>query len=207
MRPLSYLLLLALSFLFQGAPAPKLFPIPDHMEFAFAGVTLSETNSKLLQTAFGADWQEDYFDAKKLASEQVAMADISLGRLGNGVILKVNDEVLCGSGGCPLYAYVREKTGYRAVAKSFGWAYGVVATKSDVPDLAFASNGGGGKMNLLLQGYDGQHFVDKACETLTAKEGLPKSPNDWWDASKVSVAPCENFEPPPPDEPASTTPR
>ena len=195
---------LTLGLLFQVTPAPKLFPIPESMEHEFPGVQLSETNGRRLQMTFGADWKEDFFDAKKLVSERIEMASLSLGKLGSGVILKVNDEILCGTGGCPLYAYIREKDGYRAVAKSFGWAYGVVRTKSDIPDLAFASNGGGGTMTLKLQSYDGQHFVDKACETLIAKEGFPKSPDDWWDPSKVSLRPCENFEPAGQDEPAST---
>lgn len=194
MRLRSYSWAVALAVFFQGAPAPKLFPIPGHMEFAFPGVNLSETNGKLLQTAFGADWKEDYLDAKKLASERIAMAGIALGKLGSGIVLKVNDEVLCGTGGCPLYVYVREKVGYRVVAKSFGWAYGVVATKSEVPDLAFASNGSGGRMTVTLQSYDGQHFVDKACEMLVSGDSMPPTPDDWFNPAFVQVRPCENLE-------------
>jgi hypothetical protein len=52
-------------------------------------------------------------------------------------------------------------------------------------------------MSLVLQRYDGRHFVDYACETLAAKPGFPQEPDDWWDEDKVSVSvtPCENWVP------------
>jgi len=196
MRSLSYLLLIVACLFPQRPPTRKLFPIPEDMEYEFRGVKLADTEAKLLMKAFEADFaNEDGCDDNKLVSERAGMAGISLGKLGNGVVVKRNDVCLCGTGGCPLYAYVREKEGWRAVAKSFGWAFGIVPSKIEIPDMVFASSGGGGLMSLVLQRYDGRQFVEHACETLTAKEGFPKSPDDWFDPEKVAVSACKNLAP------------
>ena len=54
---------------------------------------------------------------------------------------------VCGAtGNCPMHAYARKKAGYRVVADgAMGWAFGVVDSQADVPDLVFASNGAEGK--------------------------------------------------------------
>ena len=50
-----------------------------------------------------------------------------------------------------MHAYARKKAGYRLVADGgMGWAFGVVDSQADVPDLVFASNGGGGQIGLGL---------------------------------------------------------
>jgi hypothetical protein len=199
MRPLFCALLFPLCLFLQSAPAPKLFPIPENMQYEFPGVRLSETDAKLLEKAFAADIaKEDDCDDERPVRNRIVTARLSLGKLGNGIIAKVNEVkkfCFCGTGGCPMFVYVREKDGYRTVAEDFGWAFGVVESKLDVPDLAFASSGGGGLMSLALQRYDGRLFVDYACETLTAKPGFPQEPDDWWDEDKVSVSPCENSVP------------
>lgn len=179
--------------LFQRPPTAKLFPIPENMEYEFPGVKLSPAEAKLLEKAFSADFAKHDFCDKKLALTELAIANVSLGKLGNGIIGKVNDSCICGTGGCPMFVYVREKRGYRTVSEGFGWAFGVVSSETDVPDLVFASSAGGGLMTLTLQQYDGQVYVDHACDMLTAKEGFPQSQDDWWDPDKVSVSPCENF--------------
>jgi hypothetical protein len=183
--------LLIIIFLFtQHAAAPKLFPIPENMRYEFRGARLADMDAKLLKRSFMADLEDDCEDEKPWP-DLVAMADISLGKLGRGVVLKVNSLCLCGTGGCPIYVYVREKDGYRTVAKSFGWAFGVVPSNSEVPDLAFASSVGSGQMSLILLGYNGRVYTKKACETLVAKEGFPRTSEDWFNPATVQVRPCE----------------
>lgn len=191
MRFLRHSLIIFACFLSQKPPAAKLFPIPENMDYEFPGVKLTTTDAKLLRRAFEADFRKADWGERQ-PPEKLAMTSISLGKLGYGLILKVNDNVVCGTGGCPLYVYVRKKGAWRSVAQSFGWAFGIVPSESDVPDLAFASSAGGGLMTLSLQHYNGHVFMDYACEMLTAKKGFPRTQDDWWDLDKVSVSPCEN---------------
>ena len=51
-----------------------------------------------------------------------------------------------------------------------GWAFGLVDTKAGVPDLVFATNGGGGQIGFGLYRYVGERYVVHACETLTKKD-------------------------------------
>ena len=192
MRLLPYHLLIAVCLFFQQSPEAKLFPLPADMEYTFPGAKLNDSDAKLLEKAFAADFaKQDYCD-KKPALGQLATADISLGKLGSGVIVKGNDICLCGgTGQCAMYFYVREENGYRPVCEGFGWAFAFVDSNTEVPDLVFAHSGGGGLMTLILLRYDGRVYVKRGCDKLTAKEGFPQSPEDWWDSSKVLVSPCD----------------
>jgi hypothetical protein len=181
--------------LLQTAPAPRFFPIPENMQYEFPGVTLSDSDARVLEKAFAADLSKQDWCEKKAPLAEFPSAPISLGKLGHGVLVKGNADCLCGATGqCEMFVYVREKNGYRTVAESFGWAFGVVDSKSDVPDLAFASSGGGGLMNLILQNYNGRKYVDKLCEMLVSEEGFPKTPDDWFNPRVVKVRPCDNFD-------------
>jgi hypothetical protein len=196
MRPLLCALLSSICLLFQGNPGAEPFPIPQDMKFTFPGVSLSPSEAKLLEKAVSADLAEqDACDKKSPSFAQLATAKLSLGKLGDGIIVKAADTCLCGTGGCPIFVYVREEDRYRTVAESFGWAFGVVSTKSDIPDLAFASNEGGGRLSLILQRYEGRKFVDHACETLVSKKDFPPTPEDWFNPAFVEICLCENAAP------------
>lgn len=171
--------------------AAKVFPIPA-MQEVWPGAKLNETNRRLLWRAINADLRElekISSSGKKSSLDDVDTADISLGNLGQGVIVEISHSELCGTGGCPIYAYVREKAGYKRVLRSFGWAFGVIKSDTAVPDLVVASNGGGGQVGLALYRYNGEMFARAACETLKAK--WPGSAAfSWWDAASVDVEPC-----------------
>jgi hypothetical protein len=101
----------------------------------------------------------------------------------------LSSKLYCGTGGCPIFAYVREKTGYRKVLSSFGWAFAVVDSLDATPDLVIARNAGGGRMMLLLFHYSGKNFNMRTCEILTSKTG-DEFPSSWWDLSLVNIEPC-----------------
>jgi len=115
------------------------------------------------------------------------MAGVSLGKLGKGVVVRMSGSCVCrATGNCPMHAYARKKAGYRLVADGgMGWAFGVVDSQADVPDLVFASNGGGGQIGLGLYRYVGGRYVVQACETLIKKDDADAS---WWDPSAVVVS-------------------
>lgn len=109
MRPLAYSLMIVASLLFQRGPAAKLFPIPENMEYEFSGAKLSPAEVKLLEKAFSADFANQDFCDKEPPLSELSTANVSLGRLRSGIIVKVNDSCICGTGGCPMFVYVREK--------------------------------------------------------------------------------------------------
>ena len=135
------------------------------------------------------DQGDDPQSGKKYSFSQVDSAEISLGTLGNGVIVIMSGSAFCGTGGCPIYVYVREKARYRKVLNdSLGWAFAVVDSRTAVPNLAIASNAGGGQIVLMVYGYAEKSFQRESCETLTSKDG--RTPDSWWDAEQVNIQPC-----------------
>ena len=175
--------------LLRFAPAPQhaaTFPIPTDMHETWPGAKLSEADKQLLQRAVNVELRD--LQKESHSPVDVDTAEIALGPLGKGVIVALSNPLVCGTGGCPVYAYVREKTGYRKVLSSFGWAFAVVDSHGAAPNLVIAGNAGGGRITLLLFHYDGKSFITEACEMLTAKTG--DTPSSWWDPSLVNIEPC-----------------
>lgn len=96
-----------------------------------------------------------------MKSENMDSADLDLGSLGKGVLVTLSESVLCGTGGCPIYAYVREENAYRKILGDkkrwvLGWAFAVVKSKATIPDLVIVSNLSGGVIVLTLYRYSGK---------------------------------------------------
>jgi hypothetical protein len=172
--------------------SPPTFPIPADMREDWPGATLNEADKGLLQRAMAAEIRnqgdEDPDSGKKYSFGSIDTADVALGKLGKGVIVKMSGSFSCGTGGCPIYVYVREKEGYRKVLRTFGWAFAAVGSKATTPTLVIASNLGGGHMVLTLYRYAGEAFTDQACDVLTWKD--VSATNSWWDTSQVNVQSC-----------------
>jgi hypothetical protein len=171
--------------LFALAPqSTATFPIPADMHEAWPGAKLSGADKQLLRKAVTSDLR----DLQEESQSTVDTAEIALGPLGKGVLVLLSGPLFCGTGGCPIYAYVREKTGYRKVLSSFGWAFAVVDSHGAVPDLVLAGNAGGARITLHLFHYEGKTYSTRACEMLTSK--TEDTPNSWWDPSQVNIEPC-----------------
>lgn len=145
------------------------FPIPADMRETWPGAKLSEADKQLLQKAVNAGVHDLHEESE--SPVDFDSAEIALGPLGKGVIVLLSSRLYCGTGGCPHFDYVREKTGYRKVLSSFGWAFAVVDSRDATPDLIIARNAGGGLMTLLLFQYSGKTFNIRTCEILTSKTG------------------------------------
>src|ERR1700688_3341329 len=162
------------------------FPIPADMRETWPGAKLSEADKPLLQKAVNAGLRDLHEESQ--SAVDFDSAEIALGPRGKAVIVLLSSRLYCGTGGCPIFAYVREKTGYRKVLSSFGWAFAVVDSRAATPDLVIARNAGGGLITLLLFHYSGKTFNRPDCEILTSKAGDP--PSSWWDPSLVNIEPC-----------------
>jgi hypothetical protein len=184
MRLFACAILLPVLLLAPAARSAATFAIPADMHETWSGAKLGEAEKQLLQKAVNADLR----DLQQESQSTVDTAEIALGPLGKGVIVLLSRSIFCGTGGCPIYAYVREKTGYRKVLSSFGWAFAVVDSHGAVPDLVLAGNAGGARITLHLFHYDGKTFSTGACEMLTSKTG--DTPSSWWDPSQVNIEPC-----------------
>jgi hypothetical protein len=195
MRIVSCFLVISLGLLAQSPKSSKLFPIPQNMQERWPGAGLSAADNKLLRKAVEFDLRDlDQYCEDKSNFDRVDSAEIPLGKLGKGVIVRMSGSCVCGAtGNCPIYVYAQEKGKFRAVLADHGeqpqgWAFAVVSSKAEVPDLVLASNLGGGIQVLILSRYSGEKFETKACETLTKKDGAEGK--SWWDPSAVLVRPC-----------------
>jgi hypothetical protein len=162
------------------------------MQEIWPGAKLNDADTRLLRKAMAPDLSEQSDESQpnnKYTFDKVDSAVIDLGTVGKGVIVLMSGSTMCGTGGCPICIYVREKVGYRKVLSSFGWAFAVLSSHATVPDLVIASNLSGGIIVLTLYRYFGKIFTSKGCETLTAKEGAP-SGRSRFDPAAVVVSPC-----------------
>ena len=197
MRFVTGSLLLSLFLLTPVPQSPATFPMPEDMQEIWPGAKLSDADTQLLRKAVELDLRdldEEAVAEKKTTFDSVDTADLPLGKLGKGVLVLMSGSPMCGNGGCPIYAYVREKGGYRRVLGDKrkgpgGWAFGVINTNLEVPDLIIASNLSGGVIVLTLYRYSGKTFTAEGCETLTAKEGAP-SGRSRFDPAAVVLSTC-----------------
>jgi hypothetical protein len=83
-----------------GTAVAATFPIPADMHETWSGAKLSEAGKQLLQKAVNADLR----DLQEESESTVDTAEIALGPLGKGVIVRLSRSVFCGTGGCPIYA-------------------------------------------------------------------------------------------------------
>ena len=187
---------LLLSCLFaEGPQSTTTFPIPADMHETWPGAKLNDAENQLLKKAVESDLRVMEKDCdQKTPFESVNSADLNLGKLGHGILVLMTGSCVCGvTGGCPIYSYVRETGGYRKVLGGrrrdpFGWAFAVVSSNTETPDLVIAGNAGGGHIVLSLYRYDGNAFAPQACEVLTKKD--PDSAASWWDSSQIVVESC-----------------
>jgi len=160
------------------------------MHEIWPGADLTGPEPDLLKKAIEPDLRSLENDCEKRSTfADLAMASISLGSLGKGIIVLMSGSCVCGvTGNCPIYLYVRAKGSYANVLGGAGWAFGLIDSKNRVPDLVLASNAGGGHVLLRLYRYSDGKFAHQNCEMLTAKNG-EFAPKNWWDPSEVSVQP------------------
>ena len=143
--------LLLLSCLFAAGPQPtSTFPIPRDIEETWPGAKLNDAENQLPERAVPSDLRDLERDcSQKTASASVDSADLNLGKLGQGVLVRMCGSCACGvTGNCPIYAYFRETGGFRKILSdkrrgTFGWAFSVVDSNSETPDLVIAKNLGG----------------------------------------------------------------
>jgi hypothetical protein len=158
---------------------------------------LSDSEKNLLREAIETDLR----DLEKNCEEEskfdgLNKTSVALGKLGTGVIVATRGSCSCGAtGNCAIYLYVRKKDRYREVLRNgkripYGWAFAVVDSKADVPDIVLATNDSAVEQRLTKYQYVDGRFAPQACETLTAKNG-DSGPKNWWNPDEVSVHPCE----------------
>ena len=197
MRVLACSLLISLCAFGQSPGASKLFNIPPGLDKTWPDAVLSESETNLLRKAVEPDLRdlEKYCEEKSMF-DSLHKTSVALGTRGKGVIVSTNGSCLCGAtGNCAIYLYTREKDRYREVLRNgkripYSFAFAMVASKADVPDLVLAATESAFEVRLTQYRYVGDKFVPQACETLTAKD-TGSSPKNWWNPNEVLVKPCE----------------
>jgi hypothetical protein len=176
----------------QVLPGQQDFPIPK-MQVEWPSSGLSNRDYGLLTHTIKSAFADCDNGSRDFRFEY---ALVDLGKLGKGVLVRTLEPCHCGAtGNCAIHVYVRDSNTYREIPfkehrEPWGWAWGVVKSNSDVPELAFGSNGGGGCQGLGLYRYSGGVFVVLANEAVRLKdEAQVPSPADWWDPSAVLVRP------------------
>jgi hypothetical protein len=157
----------------QSESAPILFPAPSPSKWMSFTGNLSGAPQSLL-TAIGKDLAKLSCDHAP-DMDDVNIADLNLGKLGKGVIVRFHGECGCGAtGNCTICAYVREKNRYRTVLNcddADGYAFALAKSQNDIPDIILVRNLSSSESQLTLFRYSSGSYSPQACETSAAIEG------------------------------------
>lgn len=87
---------------------------PRDIEETWPGAKLNDAENQLLARAVQSDLRDLERDrSQKTGSASVDSADLNLGKLGQGVLVRMSGSCADGvTGNCPLYAYFRETGGF-----------------------------------------------------------------------------------------------
>lgn len=197
MRVLACSLLLSACLSAQNPEASRLFAIPQGLDKTWPDAVLTDSEKNLLREAVESNLRDlEKNCEEKSAFDSLNKTSVALGTLGKGVIVATRGSCSCGTAGnCPIYLYVRDKDRYREVLRNgkripYGWAFAVVDSKADVPDIVLATHDSVVEQRLTKYQSVNGRFALQACETLTAKNS-DSGPKNWWDPDEVSVQPCE----------------
>jgi hypothetical protein len=168
----------ALPLLGQNRKTARDFPIPKHVNRTFQPVMrLSESERALLKQAIdtvekgrSTDSSIEDCDGKPYF-DTTAFASVSFGVLGQGLIIR-SGHCSCGrTGNCPLWVFLREKTGFRLLADTpDGWAFGTIASATGILDLVFITNMGADNDTLSLYRYKDGKYVQRDEEDVENQE-------------------------------------
>lgn len=93
--------------------------------------------------------------------KQIIIARVPLGSLGDGMMVNFRHSPSCGTGGCPMWLFLRDPQGYRNAIRTGGWGFSLVPSgqSSSVPDIAFYWQMGAGETDVAQYHFDRGKFV------------------------------------------------
>ena len=71
------------------------------------------------------------------------MTSISLGSLDTGVVVEFRHSPARGNGGCPMWVFSRNASGYHNLIKAAGWGFSLAPSRTSVPDVVLLEYGSG----------------------------------------------------------------
>lgn len=161
------------------------------------------SNAKLLQKTLAKDLSGDNQNAHP-PLDDLLVAPLQLGNLGKAMLVKprLGAFQYCGAtGNCPIWVYILRNGRYEPVLGDpsdvsapegttfvIGWAFAIVPSSTNIPNLVVISNAGGGHQILTRYRFDHPRFRQDACEDITMKDS--EKVTDWFDPTQVNVTPC-----------------
>ena len=92
--------------------------------------------------------------------KQIIIARVPLGTLGDGMMVNFRHSPSCGTGGCPMWLFLRSPQGYRSVIRTGGWGFSLVPSQSSsVPDIVFYWQMGAGETDISQYHFTQGKFV------------------------------------------------
>lgn len=92
------------------------------------------------------------------ALNEIVVTRAPLGSLGDGMMVSFSHAPACGTGGCPMWLFVRGPQGNRNVIKDGGWGFTVLPSGSPVPDVVFYWQMGAGETDVAKYHYEQDKF-------------------------------------------------
>jgi hypothetical protein len=96
--------------------------------------------------------------------KSILMTRVPLGPMGEGMMVDFRHSPSCGTGGCPMWLFLRDPQGYRNVIKNGGWGFALLPSGGPVPDIAFYWQMGAGETDVTQY-----HFAQGKFAPVVAK--------------------------------------
>jgi hypothetical protein len=189
---ISIVLLLVVAVSSAAQRKHKVFPVPPEMHEFVSGAarTHSAAEESLLRAAVESDLIKT--DGECDEKNRATFADAQIEELpkqyfGRAFLVRIPNSCVCGANSnCPIFAYVRGKTGFRSVLMDDGWGYAVTMSKTLGPGIAVA--GKMGETRLTLFSFQKGRFVAVGCDSVSPRGG---NWTRWWNPTEMIVRPCE----------------
>ena len=163
----AFVLLLTIQFaLSQDSSKPLSFRVPTQL------VALSQLISPGEYTALIAAIRKEIAgpEVSRMMDEGLDPGDLNwitavrvpLGSLHGAVMVNFGHSPSCGTGGCPMWLFVRDAEGYRSLIRAGGWGFSLQPSGGPVPDIAFYWQMGAGETDVSQFRFAKGKFVRMA---------------------------------------------
>lgn len=139
------------------------FPVPAHI-VTFSDVVTPQEYAKAIRairtyTARPAVQQALEEGAGIEDLDWIYASRVSLGALGEGLVVNFLHSAACGTGGCPMWLLVRDQDAYKVAVPGAGWGYWLKSSGGPVPDLILYWQMGVGDTDVAHYRYGGGKFI------------------------------------------------
>ena len=170
----------------QSIQELRYYNIPSEVYQIGGWTGLTANDSRMLKKAM----TDELAQLSKSCDESVSFEDvdasaIDFGKVGKGLVARVNHPCLCKNGNCPVVVALKDSTQYKIVLRGVqAWGYALFREHTDSPDVVLASHVSSSETALLRY-----HLADGVLRQQTCDISDQRDV-DHWNPKAMALKPC-----------------